>query len=169
MSTVGRDIAYRGFRLPADLAAGASDGLVAGAGGLCSARPRRLDHTDPHTGATGRYDLGSWTSPPVPTGFAVREVVPSWTAEAPHGCWLRVELRGWHGDAPATGWYVLAHWAASDGTPRRTSVPDQRDDAARVGADTRPRQLDLAAGAHRLRRPRGGPVLDGGGPARLLA
>ncbi|TNH26293.1 peptidase C39 family protein [Micromonospora orduensis] len=101
-----RDIAYRGFHLPADSGAGAVD------------------------------ERGRWTSPPVPVGFAVAEVVPSWTAETPDGCWIEVELRGWHGDAPSTDWYRLARWAADDRAVRRTSLPDQRDGDARVDTDT---------------------------------
>ncbi|MEV5764144.1 peptidase C39 family protein [Micromonospora sp. NPDC052213] len=134
--TAGRDVAYRGFRLPDDADRGVLAGLRAVPGGLELADPvDRLDHTDAD-GRTRRYVAGSWTSPPVPAGFAVRDVVPSWTGQTPGGCWLRVELRGWHDDAPATGWYVLADWAADDETFRRTSVPGQRDADARVDTDT---------------------------------
>ncbi|MEU4528356.1 peptidase C39 family protein [Micromonospora ureilytica] len=116
-----RDIAYRGFHLPADAAGGSGDGLRAGGRGLV------LD---------GVAQRGTWTSPPVPVGFAVAEVVPSWTADTPDGCWIEVELRGWHDDAPSTDWYRLARWAADDHTVRRTSLPGQRDSAARVDTDT---------------------------------
>ncbi|MBG6067171.1 peptidase C39 family protein [Micromonospora ureilytica] len=116
-----RDIAYRGFHLPADAAGGSGDGLRAGGRGLV------LD---------GVAQRGTWTSPPVPVGFAVAEVVPSWTADTPDGCWIEVELRGWHDDAPSTDWYRLARWAADDHTVRRTSLPGQRDGAARVDTDT---------------------------------
>ncbi|MET8117981.1 peptidase C39 family protein [Micromonospora sp. NPDC005189] len=116
-----RDIAYRGFHLPDDLTAGSGDGLLATHRGLA------LDGAD---------QRGSWTSPPVRVGFTVAEVVPSWTADTPDGCWIEVELRGWHGDAPSTDWYRLARWAADDRAVRRTSVPGQRDDDARVDTDT---------------------------------
>ncbi|PWR05731.1 hypothetical protein DKT68_25405 [Micromonospora acroterricola] len=119
-----RDIAYRGFHLPADGTAGTGDGLRADDRGLTPAGP------DPSVAR------GSWTSPPVPVGFPVVEVVPSWTADTPDGCWIEVELRGWHGDGPSTGWYQLARWAADDRTVRRTSVPGQRDGDARVDTDT---------------------------------
>ncbi|GAB3080153.1 peptidase C39 family protein [Micromonospora schwarzwaldensis] len=62
--------------------------------------------------------------------------MPSWTADTPPGCWLRVEVRGWDGDAATTDWYELGRWAADDGTVRRASVPGQSDDRARVDADT---------------------------------
>ncbi|MEU7653932.1 peptidase C39 family protein [Micromonospora taraxaci] len=105
-----RDIAYRAFHLPADGAFDSDEG-----------------------GVDGRR---TWTSPPVPVGFAVAEVVPSWTADTPDGCWIEVELRGWHDDAPATGWYQLARWAADDRAVQRTSVPGQRDGDAAVDTDT---------------------------------
>ncbi|MEU9506683.1 peptidase C39 family protein [Micromonospora sp. NPDC048170] len=131
-----RDVAYRGFRLPADAGLGSLSGLRAGGRGLELADPAdRIAHTDAD-GRTRRYAAGSWTSPPVPVGFAVRDVVPSWTGDTPGDCWLRVELRGWHDGAPATGWYVLADWAADDHVFRRTSVPGQRDADARVDTDT---------------------------------
>ncbi|SCG17668.1 Peptidase_C39 like family protein [Micromonospora echinofusca] len=134
--TIRRDVTYRGFRLPDDAALGETSGLRAGGRGLELADPAdRLEHTDAD-GRTRRYAAGSWTSPPVPVGFAVRDVVPSWTGDTPGDCWLRVELRGWHDDAPATGWYVLADWAADDHALRRTTVPGQRDADARVDTDT---------------------------------
>ncbi|SCE73920.1 Peptidase_C39 like family protein [Micromonospora coriariae] len=119
-----RDIAYRGFHLPTDRAAGTGDGLRADDRGLTPA------DADPPAAR------GSWTSPPVRVGFPVAEVVPSWTADTPDGCWIEVELRGWHGNGPSTGWYLLARWAADDRAVRRTSVPGQRDGDARVDTDT---------------------------------
>ncbi|MGI5522656.1 peptidase C39 family protein [Micromonospora sp. CA-259024] len=116
-----RNIAYRGFHLPADTTAGSAVGLLATARGLA------LD---------GAVQRGRWTSPPVRVGFTVAEVVPSWTADTPDGCWIEVELRGWHGDTPRTDWYRLARWAADDNAVRRTSVPGQRDGDARVDTDT---------------------------------
>ncbi|MBQ1036731.1 peptidase C39 family protein [Micromonospora sp. C81] len=117
----GRDIAYRGFHLPADTTAGNGDGLLATGRGLA------LD---------GVNQQATWTSPPVRVDFPVSEVVPSWTADTPAGCWIEVELRGWHDDAPSTGWYRLARWAADDLAVERTSVPGQRDGDARVDTDT---------------------------------
>ncbi|MFC4021855.1 peptidase C39 family protein [Micromonospora sp. GCM10011542] len=139
----GRDIAYRGFHLPADRSAGTGHGVRATPSGLTlTDPPERDDPTEPTApdslpeGVLGPVLRGRWTSPPVPTGFDVAEVVPSWTADTPDGCWIEVELRGWHGDGPATRWYPLARWAADDRTVRRTSVPGQRDAGARVDTDT---------------------------------
>ncbi|MEU8254104.1 peptidase C39 family protein [Micromonospora inaquosa] len=116
-----RNIAYRGFHLSTDTASGSGDGLHATGRGLT---------------LTGVAQRGTWTSPPVTVGFAVAEVVPSWTADTPDGCWIEVDLRGWHDDAPSTDWYRLARWAADDRVVRRTSLPGQRDGAARVDTDT---------------------------------
>lgn len=131
VTPTGRHIAYRGFRLAADARLGTGVGVRATAGGLELAGP--VDRRR-HDGAT--YEAGSWTAPPVPAGFAVAEVVPSWTARTPSGCWIEVELRGWHADAPTTGWYALARWAEGEETVRRSSVPGQRDPHARVDCDT---------------------------------
>jgi hypothetical protein len=135
--TPGRNIAYRGFRLPADLDLGTAEGVVAVPGGVTIGAPvGQLDHTDPHTGRTARYDLATWTTPVVWPGFGVDELVPSWTGDTPEGGWLQVELRGWDGDAPSTDWYVLGRWAADDTTIHRTSVPGQTHDEAWAKVDT---------------------------------
>ncbi|SCF30391.1 Peptidase_C39 like family protein [Micromonospora viridifaciens] len=132
-----RDVAYRRFRFPADLALGSADGVAAGPDGLVIAEPTgAIDHTDPHTGVTARYDQAAWTSPVVGVGFAAHEIVPSWTADTPAGGWLKVEVRGWHEGTPSTGWYVLGHWAAGDTSIHRHSVPGQAGDDARVMVDT---------------------------------
>ncbi|MBQ0893037.1 peptidase C39 family protein [Micromonospora sp. U56] len=127
----GRDIAYRGFRLAVDARLGTGVGVRSHAGGL-----ELTDPVDRRTHDGGTYEVGSWTAPPVPAGFAVAELVPSWTARTPPGCWVEVELRGWHADAPTTGWYTLARWAEGEEPVRRTSVPGQRDPDARVDTDT---------------------------------
>ncbi|MFC8618719.1 C39 family peptidase [Micromonospora purpureochromogenes] len=127
----GRDIAYRGFRLAVDARLGTGVGVRSHVGGL-----ELTDPVDRRKHDGGTYEVGSWTAPPVPAGFAVAEVVPSWTARTPPGCWVEVELRGWHADAPTTGWYTLARWAEGEEPVRRTSVPGQRDPDARVDTDT---------------------------------
>ncbi|WBC09586.1 peptidase C39 family protein [Micromonospora sp. WMMA1947] len=133
----GRDIAYRRFHFPADRDRGRADGLRAGPDGLTlDGDAGRVTHTDPHSGTTAEYAAGAWTSPVTPAGFAVTELVPSWTADAPPGCWLRIELRGWGDGTATTGWYELGHWAADDSTVHRASVPGQEDDRARVAGDT---------------------------------
>ncbi|MET8066103.1 peptidase C39 family protein [Micromonospora sp. NPDC005686] len=133
----GRDVAYHRFRFPADRDRGHADGLRAGPDGLTlDGAAGRVTHTDPHSGTTAEYAAGTWTSPVTQAGFAVTELVPSWTADTPPGCWLRVELRGWADGTATTGWYDLGHWAADDSAVHRASVPGQEDDRARVAADT---------------------------------
>ncbi|WP_233600808.1 MULTISPECIES: peptidase C39 family protein [Micromonospora] len=133
----GRDITYRRFRFPADLALGTADGVTAGAGGLVIGAPAgRIAHTDPHSGVTADYELATWTSPVVEAGFPVAEVVPSWTGDTPVGCWLRVELRGHDAGKPTTDWYDLGHWAADETTIHRSSVPGQTRDEAWAKVDT---------------------------------
>ena len=102
-----RDIAYRGFHLPADARQRQRRRPAAPTveGSTSTASP---------SGAPGRRRRYLSASPS-------REVVPSWTADTPDGCWIEVELRGWHDDAPSTDWYRLARWAADDHTVRRTS------------------------------------------------
>lgn len=135
--TPGRNVAYRGFRLPTDLDLGIAEGVVAVPGGLAIGAPvGQLDHTDPHTGRTARYDRATWTAPVVWTGFLVDEIVPSWTGDTPEGGWLQVELRGWDEGTPSTDWYVLGRWAADDTAIHRTSVPGQTHDEAWATVDT---------------------------------
>ncbi|MFI7605309.1 C39 family peptidase [Micromonospora sp. NPDC049366] len=131
-----RNIAYRGFRFPGDETGGVTVGLRAGAYGLVLAGPAGDRVRPGPDGDDRRYEWGHWTAPPTPCGFRVAEVVPSWTADTPDGCWIEVELRGWHDDTPTTGWYVLGRWSADDRSLRRTSVPGQRDGGARVSTDT---------------------------------
>ncbi|MCW3813299.1 peptidase C39 family protein [Micromonospora sp. DR5-3] len=136
-TSIGRDVAYHRFRFPDELGRGTSDGVTAGPDGLVVDRPAgRVAHTDPHTGVTADYDRATWTSPPVRLGFPADEIVPSWTADTPPGCWLRVELRGWADADPSTDWYVLGDWAADEATIHRSSVPGQTGDDARVAEDT---------------------------------
>ncbi|MEU4567680.1 C39 family peptidase [Micromonospora sp. NPDC023956] len=136
-ATQDRDVRYRVFRFPADVDDGTALGVRPDDGGLVlGGPPSRLEYTDPHTGVHTRYDVGHWVSPPVPVGFRVHQVVPSWTADTPPGCWIQVEVCGWADDTPVTDWYVLARWAADDEAVRRTSVPGQRDGRAEVDTDT---------------------------------
>ncbi|MEU8261213.1 peptidase C39 family protein [Micromonospora sp. NPDC048999] len=133
----GRDVAYRRFRFPQDFSLGTADGVAASPDGLVLAESAgRVDHTDPHSGVTAGHEQATWTSPVIGVGFAVDEIVPSWTADTPEGGWLRVEVRGWHADAPSTEWFVLGHWAADEATIHRSSVPGQTGDDARVTVDT---------------------------------
>ncbi|MGW0433144.1 C39 family peptidase [Micromonospora sp. NPDC003197] len=137
MEPVCPHIAYRGFRTAPEFGTGDFLGTRLRPDGVAlSSAVDQLVHTDPHTGATGTYDLATWTSPPVDPGFVATEVIPSWTGDTPGGCWLQIDVRGTTEAGTTTGWYTLARWAADDGTLRRTSVPDQTDAHGSVAADT---------------------------------
>ncbi|BCJ67195.1 peptidase C39 family protein [Polymorphospora rubra] len=136
MQQTGPDIAYRGFRGAAELAAGTLSGAVPRTDGIAFDSPAgTLTYTDPHTGATGAYELATWTSPLVEPGFPIAGVVPSWTADTPAGSWIRVELRGADRAGRPTRWYDLGTWAADDADVRPSSRPGQADPDARVDAD----------------------------------
>lgn len=132
-----RAVAYRGFRTSTQLRTGRCDGTAATGDGLVLTTPTgRREVTDPHTGRTGCYETGTWTSPPVRPGFAAREVVPSFTAHTPGGSWLQVDLSGTTVTGTGTRWYTMARWAADDGAFRRTTVPGQGDVDGHVDVDT---------------------------------
>jgi hypothetical protein len=81
-----------------------------------------------------RYDAWSpgrevtWTSPWCEPGFALTELVASWTASTPRGTWVEVA-------AQARGhrvWHVLGHWASGRGSRHRTSVTGDAEVATDV-------------------------------------
>jgi Peptidase_C39 like family len=75
------------------------------------ARRIRYDAWSPGRGRT-------WTSPWCEPGFAVEELVASWSATTPRGSWIEVaaQARG------RRAWHVLGRWASGRSTSRRTSV-----------------------------------------------
>ena len=82
------------------------------------------------------YDVGSWTSPWVSPGFALTELVPSWTATTPEGTLVQVDVRGVGESGTRSSWDTLGRWASGDASFRRTSLGAQTDDLARVSTDT---------------------------------
>ncbi|MEV1287070.1 C39 family peptidase [Micromonospora sp. NPDC049679] len=131
-----RDIAYRGFRTATQFGAGTGDGVAVSGDTLVLATPLAVrDETDPHSRVTATYDFGMWTSPPVSPGFAATEIIPSWTADTPPGCWIQVELRGTTPQGATTPWFVLARWTAEEAGISRSSVPAQSGPDGSVAAD----------------------------------
>ncbi|MEU8706116.1 peptidase C39 family protein [Streptomyces sp. NPDC048565] len=135
-----------------DWRCGSSAGTRATAGdrpGLVISTPAgSTDYTDPHTGTTGTWEYGTWTSPVHRSAVPATEVIASWNAHTPQGTWIQVELRGGYADGTDTPWYVMGRWAAGDTDIRRTSVDDQTDGRSSVWTDTL--ALDDAASGPRL-------------------
>jgi hypothetical protein len=82
------------------------------------------------------YDVGRWASPWAEPGFALTELIASWTARTPGNSLVEVQVRGRNGAGRTSSWDTLARWAAGDAHVRRTSVPGQGDDLADVNVDT---------------------------------
>jgi peptidase C39-like protein len=131
-----RDISFRRWTDAAGFAAGTGAGVAVTGDGLVIAGPvGTLDHTDPYgSGAAVRYEYATWLSPVVAPGFGFTELVTSWHAETPGGCWIGIDMRAETGSG-RTGWYVMGRWAADDELFHRTTVGGQRDAAGRVDAD----------------------------------
>jgi hypothetical protein len=133
----GRDIAFRRWDSPQRWAEGTGSGVFAGTGGLTFVAPTgTFSHTDPVTGLTTDYETAAWTGPETAVGFAATEVIPSWTADTPGACFVRIELSGTTVAGTTTKWFDLGRWAADDVSFRRTSVRGQGDADGTVYADT---------------------------------
>ncbi|WP_235558004.1 C39 family peptidase [Sphaerimonospora mesophila] len=107
---------------------------------------------DPFGDGGGRaWPYVRWTSPEREIGFPATELVPSWTAAAPPGAWLEIELQARAAGGAPTKWYGMGRWAEGDADVHRTSLPGQGDDDGDVAVDT----LVAAAGrpfvAYRVR------------------
>ncbi|HEU5156672.1 MAG TPA: C39 family peptidase [Streptosporangiaceae bacterium] len=94
------------------------------------------DYTDPFGGGTKTWEYARWTSPVHSIGFGATQLVASWTAAAPAGTWLQVEMRAHTSTGHNTKWYVMGRWAEGDGDIHRTSVNGQRDADGTVFTDT---------------------------------
>lgn len=114
-----RRIAYAEWDSPAALRAGTTTGVRVTAGRLSLA------------GA----DTGRWTSPWTSPGFALTELVASWSARTPGDSRVRVEVRGRSG-ATTSSWDTIALWASGDRFLRRTTYSGQSDDLGSVNVDT---------------------------------
>lgn len=82
----------------------------------------------------GTFLFGEALSPSLPLDPAVTELVPSWNADMPPGSWLELQVR-LQANETWSGWYSFGVWAPDSGTVARHSVPDQRDEQARVAVD----------------------------------
>ncbi len=125
-----RQVRYDEWR-QGDLKDGAFNGTRMRQGRLRISRPvatRTLGGTS--------YDMGRWASPWTEPGFALTELIASWTARTPGNSLVEVQVRGRTSAGRTTSWDTLARWAAGDSHVRRTSVGGQGDDLADVNVDT---------------------------------
>jgi len=91
---------------------------------------------DPYgSGATKTYEYGRWTSPWSSTGFDARTLVPSWTAIASSGSWIRVEVQVRNSSRTST-WDQVADWTYGVSSVHRRSWPAQPDDLVDIDTDT---------------------------------
>ncbi|MEU9886008.1 C39 family peptidase [Sphaerisporangium sp. NPDC051011] len=93
-------------------------------------------YLDPFGGETTTWPYARWTSEEREIGFPATELVPSWTAAAPKGSWLRVELRARTVTGGLTKWYDMGRWAEGADDIHRTSLPGQGDEDGDVAVDT---------------------------------
>ncbi|MBO0811147.1 MAG: C39 family peptidase [Microlunatus sp.] len=137
-----RHVLYRQFTGPA-LMSGSHDGTGWEHDGLRIHRPTgTFDYADPfEDGASAvTYETATWTSPVVPTGFGLTELIASWEVDTPGRTWVQVEVRGSDETGALSGWYILGRWCAKDpadgGAIHRTSVDGQGTTLATVWTDT---------------------------------
>ena len=122
---------------PGGLAHGLHDGTAVKDGVLVlvSASSQRA-HQDPHRDrAPARYDQATWTSLEVDPGFEMTEIVPSWNACTPPGCWIEIAVRGTTAAGVHTHWYVLGRWAETDDEICPATVSGQADEHATTDVD----------------------------------
>ena len=128
-------VSYHSFALTADPAHGTTL-TKAGALTLASSGFTTTSYTDPYLGTTKSYDMGSWTSPKLSTGFGFSELVSSWIAQTPSGTFIRVYMTATRGDGTSTKWYTMGIWASGDGDIYRRSVGGQGDGDGYIAIDT---------------------------------
>ena len=96
-------------------------------------------YSDEHLAApTTLWAARQWCSPVVESGFPATELIPSWNASTPAGCWLLVEAR-LRSDLGWTPWLTFARWCdrlpGDGGAITRSTVSGQTTDAGHVAAD----------------------------------
>ncbi len=106
-------------------------------------RERRLGETT--------YETGTWVSPWREPGFALTQLVPSWSARTPGDSFLEVRVRGKDADGRRGSWDLVARWAADDEHLERTSFGSQSDDQASVEVDTWTTSSSVGLEAYQLR------------------
>jgi hypothetical protein len=74
-----------------------------------------VDHA--YAAPDGPDEVAAWASPRHEPGFALTELVASWSVDTPPGSWVEVRVVG-----PDDVGHVLGHWSSGQRPQRRTSV-----------------------------------------------
>ncbi|MDT0200844.1 peptidase C39 family protein [Nocardioides sp. AE5] len=121
----------------ADFQAGTLQGAVASNGSLriASSPLGTTTFKDPHSGKSGRYDYGRFTSPWISTGMDATSLIPSWNAQTDGSTFLRVFVRTKSGST-VSSWDSVATWGISETPLARNSAPSQPDDLNQLLTDT---------------------------------
>ena len=82
------------------------------------------------------YEQAFWNSPWVTPGFALTELVPSWSATTPGDTWVEVQVRARTGAGQMGSWDVLGRWTSGDRKTQRRTISGQADDLGNVSVDT---------------------------------
>ncbi|HET6626344.1 MAG TPA: C39 family peptidase [Nocardioidaceae bacterium] len=148
-----RRIVYRGWSSGAELDLGTHDGTgTTDAGLVMRGATSTRAYTDPHRDdRTRTYEQATWTSPVVSADFPVTELIASWNARTPTGCWLEVEVAATLDDGSRTPWFVLGRWAETDEEILSTTVPAQGDERAEVAFDIVVAKTPRTLASYRLR------------------
>ncbi|MBC9734819.1 C39 family peptidase [Nocardioides marmotae] len=127
-----RPIAYTQWDTPAELRSGRLVDTRVTRGTIVQTKApsgrRKVDGT--------AYELGHWLSPWTKPGFALTELIGSWSATTTGDSWIEVSVRGRAAGGGQSSWDVLGRWTSGDTFTRRTSVGGQGDDLADVNVDT---------------------------------
>ncbi|MEV7430325.1 MULTISPECIES: C39 family peptidase [unclassified Nocardioides] len=127
-----RPISYTQWDSPAELRSGRLEGTRVTRGTLVQTKAAAGRRTQ---GGTA-YDVGRWFSPWTKPGFALTELIGSWSATTTGDSWIEVAVRGRAAGGGQSSWDVLGRWTSGDGYTKRTSVGGQGDDLADVAVDT---------------------------------
>lgn len=142
-ATDGRDIRLHRFDSATAFLRGQGEGTRVVRDGIELAAPRETrTYVDPFApvASPATFEVGTWTSPTLQSGFDLTQLVASWNATTPSGTWIEVGVRGRTPDGRRTDWFVLGRWCSEHpeqgGAIHRTSVDGQETEIATVWTDT---------------------------------
>ncbi|MGA8848124.1 MAG: peptidase C39 family protein, partial [Nocardioides sp.] len=126
-----RQVHYRQFDSGAELRTGTGNGTRVARGRL-----RIAEATAERTLKGTRYEQSTWDSPWVDPGFALTELIPSWSATTPGDSFVEVRVRGRNAAGTTSSWDLMGRWAKGDRFLSRSTFGAQSDDLAQVNVDT---------------------------------